>query len=48
MTTFIVKNSFLNNIAAAQNTEIRYQPSSTMNAVIFVLVFSKYFVCGVN
>ena len=27
---------------------MRYQTLSTMNAVISVLVFRKYFVCGVN
>ena len=39
---------FLNIFAAAQDTELKYQTSSTMNAVISVLVFSKYFVCGMN
>jgi len=48
MSNFIVANLFLNIIAAAQNTEIRYQSSSTMNAVISVLVFRMYFVSGVN
>jgi hypothetical protein len=48
MLTVITANTYLNIIAAAQDTELRYQISSTMNAVISVLVFHKYFVCGVN
>jgi len=48
MLTVITANTYLNIIAAAKDTEMRYQPSTTMNAVITVLVFRKYFVCGVK
>ena len=48
ISTFIVANSFLNIIAAAQDTEMRYQSSSNVNAVISVLVFRMHFVCTVN
>jgi len=41
--TLIVANSFLNIIAAVQDTEIRCQSSSNMNAVKSVLVFRMYF-----
>jgi len=40
-----ITDTYLNIIAAAQGTELSYQSSSTMNAVISVLAFRKYFVC---
>jgi len=45
MQTFITANTFLNIIAAVQITEMRYQSSGTANAVVYLPVFRKYFVC---
>jgi hypothetical protein len=48
MLTVIAANTYLNIIAAAQDNEAGYQTSSAANDIVFVLVFRKYFVCGVN
>ena len=48
MLTVIAANTYLNIIVAAQDTEAGYQTSSAANDIVTVLVFRKYFVCGVN
>ena len=46
--TFVIANTFLNIIAASQDTEKGYQTSGAANAVVFILTFRVYFVCGVK
>ena len=48
MLTFITANTFTNIIAAAQSNEMGYQTSGAANAVISILAFRKFFVCGVK
>jgi hypothetical protein len=48
MMAFIITNSFLNIIAAAQYIQLWYNSSGTANAVVSVLAFGKYFFCGVK
>ena len=45
MLTFIVTNSFLKIIAAAQDIQALYQNLGDANAVLAAVVFRKYFVC---
>ena len=46
--TFVIANTFLNIITASQDTEKGYQTSGAANAVVFILTFRVYFVCGVK
>jgi hypothetical protein len=48
MLNFITANTFLNIIAASQDTETGYEYSGTANTVLYILAFPKYFVCGVK
>jgi len=48
MLTFIIANTFLNIIAASQDTDKRYQSSDSANVVVSSLAFFPVFIFELN
>ena len=45
MMAFVIANTYLSIIAAAQDAENGYDASGSANAIVSVIAFGKYFVC---